>query len=132
MSSEIIRLAPDQLAELAELVAAELRGGEVVGAPQRQLVDARTAAGRLGVDLKTVYRRADELGAVRVGRALRFDLERVGKVLATAPADGGDRPVSERPQPAEPRTATRRRRSRRPARKGTDCQLLPIGRVEDR
>jgi len=30
-------------------------------------------AGLLGVSTKSIYRHADELGAVRIGRAIRFD-----------------------------------------------------------
>ena len=54
-------------------------------APLR-LLDADALAATLGCSRGWVYRHADELGVVRVGRALRFDLEVVLARL-TCPAD---------------------------------------------
>jgi hypothetical protein len=49
------------------------------------LVDVEHVARHLGVSGGWVYRHADRLGALRVGRRLRFDLGEVDRLLA-APA----------------------------------------------
>jgi hypothetical protein len=82
-------------------------------AEPRRLVDAATAARLLGVSRATVYAKADELGAIRVGEGkrarLRFDPARmIG--LGKADANGSQ--------------AHHRRRSRRSSR--SDPNLLPI------
>jgi hypothetical protein len=81
----MIELAPEQLAELAELVAARLRGvladqptPSTTTGINGALVDARALADALGCSREFVYRHADELGGHRVGDGprgrLRFDL----------------------------------------------------------
>lgn len=92
----------------------ELLGGQ----QERPLVDAAEVARRLGWTRGTVYARADELGAVRLGdgpRArLRFDLALVERRLLARRADQ----PADRAEPGE----RRRRRSRK-----TDGDaLLPI------
>ncbi len=78
------------------------------------LIDAAEAARRLGVDRGTVYRRADQLGAIRIGDGpnarLRFDPAVIAERFASA----------EVPTPASPKP----HRGRRPPRHGVE--LLPI------
>jgi hypothetical protein len=112
----VVELSPAQLEHLADLLADRLRPPSTA-----QLVTATELAERLGVDPKTVYRHADDLGAIRVGRRLRFDPE-------TALA----RYVSVRSQPAESRTETGKTRGRRSAANAGHCQLLPVGRRKGR
>jgi hypothetical protein len=87
------------------------------------LVDAATMARLLGVSRATIYARAEELGAIRVGKGkrarLRFDPSHL---------TGGSQ--SEAPS-TEPRT--RRRRSRKSPQE-TTAGLLPIrgGRTRSR
>lgn len=92
----------------------ELLGDEASAKPGG-LIDAATAARLLGVSRTTVYARADELGAVRVGAGkrarLRFDPALI--VASGEPAPGGERTQ-----------AQHRRRSRRPS--GSNSGLLPI------
>jgi hypothetical protein len=89
------------------------------------LADAREVAHALDVDLKTVYRHADKLGAVRVGRRLRFDLDRA---LRSWSCGADDRCPSERSQalqtPAPQRTSDTGQRPIDTA----HCRLLPVGR----
>ncbi len=80
-----MRLDPDQLDALADLVADRLAERLAAPAPRPGgLVDAATVAERLGVARSWVYAHADELGAVRLGEKgkakqggprLRFDLD---------------------------------------------------------
>jgi hypothetical protein len=65
-----MRLDPDQLELLAERIAHHLRKHE---SRAGELLTAAQLADTLGVDVKTVYRHAAELGAIRIGRRLRFD-----------------------------------------------------------
>jgi hypothetical protein len=109
MSAEPIRLADDQLRALAHLIAAELRDAPSANAsalPQA-LVDAAELGRALGLSRATIYSRADELGAVRVGdgsRArLRFDLERAREALRSAHAP----PLQQPPRPSKRRAAKR-------------------------
>jgi len=111
-------LAPAQLEQLADLIADRLRSSS--DAPST-LVGAPELAAQLGVDAKSVYRHADELGAIRVGRRLRFDPE---KALTA----WGARDSSERPQAANTPAATGRNGVRRRASSASHCQLLPVGR----
>jgi hypothetical protein len=93
--------------------------------PRARLVDAAALADALGVDLKSVYRHASTLGAVRVGRRLRFDLDRA---LRSWPSGESDRCPSERSQPLQtPAPKPTSGTGQRPL--GTaHCQLLPVGR----
>lgn len=119
--SEFVRLAPDQLEQLADLIAARLRAP----APTSDagcLVDARTVAVALGTSSEWVRAHADELGVVRLGDGprprLRFDLDQARAAWAA-------RSLSERsqaPDPA-PEAGARRRRS---SATGTNVELLPI------
>jgi hypothetical protein len=98
----------------------ELLGEEGPFPIPSRLIDAAEVARRLGVARSTVYEKAAELGAIRLGdgpRArLRFDPRLVERALDGA---GG----SSRSRTAEPRRARGRRRSRQRA-SGPD--LLPI------
>ena len=95
----------------------ELLEYETTSAKPSGLVDAATAARLLGVSRATVYARADELGAVRVGAGkrarLRFDPARL---VANDAGNPTGRLTG----------ARRRRRARRSSR--SDSQLLPIRR----
>ncbi len=64
------RLHPDDLAELARQVAEYLHDQQPPPATDYLAVDGYCA--RFGVSRSTVYARADELGAVRIGGALRL------------------------------------------------------------
>ncbi len=87
MSAVEIRLAPDQLQQLADLVAAQLQdktprahtGGLLRQKAAGGLVDAATVAEALGVARRWVYDHADELGVISLGSGpkarKRFDLE---------------------------------------------------------
>lgn len=103
---------------VAQLLETRLSGGSTHG-----LVDAATMARLLGVSRATVYARADELGAIRVGKGkrarLRFDPSRL-----TGGAQG-EAPSTE--------TRTRRRRSRKSPQEAK-AGLLPIhqGRTRSR
>jgi hypothetical protein len=113
--SATIRLEADQLAELAALIAGELRdgpGAEVCNGVTH-LVDASTLARHLGISRSVVYRRSEELGAVRIGNRLRFDIERAKAANANSSSDEN---VSEtRPRP---------RRKRQHAANGIDPSLV--------
>jgi hypothetical protein len=106
------RLHPDDLRELARLIADELRQDRLTPA----LVDAKALATRLGVEPGWVYEHADELGAIRLGdgpRArLRFDVQRAREAMAVrAPTT---------PEPL------RRRSPRPPSATSSRAPLLPI------
>lgn len=81
MSAEAVMLAPDQLEQLADLIADRLREAEApASAPVRgALVDVHELAALLGVSTSWIYQHAAELGAVRLGSGsrprLRFDPE---------------------------------------------------------
>ena len=88
-----------------------------------QLIDAAEAARRLCVSRATIYAKANELGAMRLGHGpkarLRFDPRRIRDALSTMPA-------------ADPARAPSRSAQRRPRRRAqTDSRpLLPIlGRI---
>jgi len=53
------------------------------------LVDAATLADHLGISRDTVYRHADELGVIRIGGRLRFDLERASTPAGESAAQTG-------------------------------------------
>jgi hypothetical protein len=108
---------------IAERVAELLRPES--SRPSVKLVDAQTVARALGVSDKSVYRHAAELGAVRVGRRLRFDLERA---LASWPVGKDDRSYSEKSQPPQSPTRTRGSDSRQALPETAHCRLLPVGR----
>ena len=112
---------------IAERVADRLRAADDASLSLRlpRLVDARTVAEAIGVDLKTVYRHADELGAVRVGRRLRFDLDRALRSWSNGESD---RCPSERSQPLQTPTPKRTSDTCQRSPDTAHCQLLPVGR----
>jgi hypothetical protein len=106
---------------LADAVAERLWQDTSTGSAM--LLDAAALAQRLQIDVKTVYRHAEDLGAIRVGRALRFDLGRALAAWNGEPSAGDHRRESQAaPTPAAPGSNGTRRR---PADAG-HCQLLPI------
>lgn len=109
MSTEPITLADEQLERLAELIAARLQPS----APKpAAYVTAEELAVILAVDKKTIYRNADQLGAVRAGRRLRFDPAVAANGCSTLQA--------------APEKTTGTKRNPKPG--TTDASLLPIGR----
>jgi hypothetical protein len=123
MSDGTIRLAPDQLAQLADLIAARVspcaRSGCLCvdnspspaagrDADRARLLDAAELAGEFGVARSWVYAHAAELGAIRLGGErgrLRFDLATARAAFTTAATTATTKPA------AQPTTATRRRTS---------------------
>ena len=82
VTATTITLAPDQLLELADLVAERLSrcaATQLVERAERRLVSAGELSRQLGIDRSWVYANADALGARRVGNGprprLRFDLD---------------------------------------------------------
>lgn len=121
---DVVTLSDAQLDRIAERVAEHLRPSEVSG-PPAGLVDAPTVAQALGVSVKSIYRHAAELGAVRVGRRLRFDLARA---LAIWPNGEDDRCPSERSQPPRSPAKTPTSGARQTPLPTAHCRLLPVGR----
>lgn len=84
---------------------------------ERRLVTAAELAERLGFARSTIYEKAGELGAIRIGTGprarLRFDLDQVAEKL------GGER--QKLTSPASPPS-----RRRRPVRRRARTVLLPI------
>jgi len=117
-------LTDAQLDQLAEGIANRLRTAEI-SLPSRGLVDAHTVAQALDVDVKSVYRHSAELGAVRVGRRLRFDLDRALRSWSNGESD---RCPSEKSQPRQFPVEQRPSRTRQRSPDDTHCQLLPVGR----
>ena len=76
-----------ELERLADLIAVRL--APMLTSGGSGLVDAATLAGLLGVSRRTVYARAEELGAVRIGTGprarMRFDADRAREALGRAP-----------------------------------------------
>jgi hypothetical protein len=83
----------------------------------RRLVDAATAASLLGVSRATVYAKAEELGAIRVGNGKRARLRFDPTKLTTS--------GSSQPESAPGQTGRRRRRSTRSS-SADHGNLLPI------
>lgn len=107
-------LDPIVIEQIAARVVELLRQN---GATRTELIDASEAARRLGVSRATVYAKAGELGAIRIGdgpRArLRFD------PAALAERVEGTRRRRQRPGPTTPTRRKRRVAARR-------ADLLPI------
>lgn len=118
----IQRLHPDDLRELARQIADELTLRAVVPSLP-VLVDATAIARQFGLSRDTVYERADELGAIRIGDGprprLRFDPARVADRLAGDRSGGVEAPA------AQPAIRRRRRVSASP------LTLLPIRGEEE-
>ncbi len=121
-----IELSVGQLRELARLIVDEQEARQgPAAAGETALVDAATLARRLGVDTKTIYRHADELGAVRVGRRVMFDPQKA----LTAWSDAlGSRYASMGSQTPETRMTAGRTGTRAKVSSDGHCQLLPVGR----
>ena len=119
---EVVELTPEAVEAVARRVAELLRDD----VPAAGLVDAATVARALGVSRATVYERADDLGAVRLGEGtrarLRFDLAEVRERWISRSAS--ERPDGER---AQPERGTRRARR---TRAGRTAELLPVGAAE--
>lgn len=109
---------------IAERLFERLRAEDEASRPSG-LVDARAVALMLGVDSKTVYRHADKLGAMRIGRRLRFDLDRA---LQNWQAEESDRCPSERSQLPRSSAKTPTTGARRTPPPNAHCRLLPVGR----
>src|SRR5689334_8406575 len=113
----VVQLDRDDIEALAQRLAELLRDEAVESRQPGELVDAATVARLLGVSRATVYDKAEELGAVRLGNwpraRLRFDPSRL-----PAPGSGDESTVD---KPLRPTT----RRIRKPSRDGK-VQLLPI------
>ena len=107
-------LSHDEIEAIAHHVREVIRGGP---APAR-FVDAATLARILGVSRNTVYGRARELRAIRLGSGprarLRFDLAE-----ATAALRSNDRASNRRPSGTRPSASARKRKS-------ATGDLLPI------
>ena len=105
----------DDIEVLAQRVAELLENQAMESRQMGQLVDAAAVARLLGVSRATVYAKADELGAIRIGNGkrarLRFDPARIVAGHLTASRD--------------PETTPRRRPSRRRS-KRPNSDLLPI------
>lgn len=126
------RLHPDDLAALARLVADELAdrvlaqfSGAVNGGralTHSRLLTAAEVGELVGLNREAVYRKADELGAVRIGTGpkprLRFDAERVAAALATCSAS---RESSQQNLPRRQRSRQRQSRNTSGA-----IPLLPV------
>lgn len=127
MSAESLRLHPNDLEQLADLVADRLAGKLGAVPAGGQLLTAAEVAQRFAVDRGWVYEHADDLGAIRLGdgpRArLRFGAERVAEALTARQAGS----ASDAPEPA-PRRASRRR-ARPPGPGG--APLLPVRGLPD-
>jgi hypothetical protein len=106
---------PGDIEQLAQRVAELLADESMESRQMRQLVDAAAVARLLGVSRATVYAKADELGAIRVGNGkrarLRFDPARI-----VAGRQSGS---------SKPSKARERHRSRRSS-QSPNTELLPI------
>lgn len=127
------RMHPDDLAELARLVADQLAERVLEMAPiapdpapaSRRWLTATEVAAMLGMTRDAVYRQADTLGAVKIGSGpkarLRFELEEVTAALRAC-STSGDSPTPH-PPPRE------RSRAKRTPASGRAFPLLPVREV---
>ncbi len=103
-------LRDDQLLELAELVAERLAERLMGDDPPGALIDAAEVARRYGKSRAWAYDHAIELGAIRIGRQLRFDPKVVERaLLAKNPEEANRAPVAParaRRRPEDTRTAS--------------------------
>lgn len=111
-----MQLDPADIDAVAERVAELLEHQAVESKQPGELVDAAAVARLLRVSRATVYAKADELGAVRLGNGkkprLRFDPSRLPR---PGSGDGSRNQPLRRARP----------RARKPSRDG-DIELLPI------
>lgn len=108
----------------AQVEAIARRVAELIDRPPR-LVDVATLAELLSVSAATIYRLSDELGAVRVGGALRFDpAQAIANLRAT------ERDSSERSQQGDEPSTKRRARRRTADKSGSENERLPLRRPE--
>jgi hypothetical protein len=111
-------LDPSSIEAVAQRVAELLKDTDT----ESSLIDAAEVARRYGLARSTVYEKAGELGAIRLGNGprarLRFNPETVAKQLSGG-SDGS-------PFPEGGQWPTRRRRRRSVAPAGARAQLLPI------
>jgi hypothetical protein len=116
-----VRLAPDQLVELADLVAERLqRAASPADSPR--LVDAGTVGRAIGMTAAYVREHAAELGGCRMGDGprprWRFDLDRAAAAWTS---------LSTSRPPLVPDSAPQARsRRRRSAQSGSGVPLLPV------
>lgn len=110
------RLHPDDLRELARLIAEELREQ-----PVPRFLSVKHLAKILDVAPEFVYRHAIDLGGVKLGDSpkapWRFDLEQTREIVAQRAPDGVWRPKA---------VLRRRRQPSRPL--ASDVELLPLRR----
>jgi hypothetical protein len=130
-----IRLAADQLAALAEMVAERLSAGAGAAAVSAAagpadgagLVSAGVLAVALGCSRAFVYEHADALGAVRLGdgsRArLRFDPEAARAALSRYSSERSQGPIPNAGAGSKPVPA--RRSARRPLHRPEPGSILP-------
>jgi hypothetical protein len=115
VSAEDQELDLDLIEAIARRVADLLGQERRSGGAEVDLIDAAAVARRLGISRATVYAKAEQLGAIRLGEGkrarLRFDPTRLPSELARG---------------LSPRSRPRRRRSVRPRQK---APLLPINRA---
>src|SRR4051794_31233706 len=95
-------MSPDELEQLADLVADRVLARLQTPAPAASWLTAAQVAQRLGMRRDAIYARADELGARRVGTGrkarLRFDAARVDEAL-NAPDRKDPAPVRRKRRP---------------------------------
>lgn len=119
MSAEPVRLHPDDLAALADMVAhrvVELLP-EAAPAASLLLLTAADVARRFGVSADWVRENADRLGVIRLGDGprprLRFDADRVAAALSSRPG-GGESPDAGTGSTTGPAPLRRRREGEEP------------------
>jgi hypothetical protein len=76
---------PSNAVILLELYRLADRFDQANNAPAKKLLTAQELADQLGMSTRFIYKHADELQAVRVGGALRFDLDKAVDSLAPRP-----------------------------------------------
>lgn len=110
------RLHPDDLRQLAKLIADELIAAQDAPVQPQKYVTVKTLAEALGVSTAFVYDHAAELGGVKLTdkpkAPWRFDLERARQVI-------DERAPQKVWQPLP-------RRRRMPTRSGSGAPLLPV------
>lgn len=129
-ASELVRFHPDDIERLADRIADRLapRIADDVRhrLSARALVDAAEAARMLGITRGAVYRKAQQLGGMRVGNSRnapwRFDRDRLLAAMAACSA-GRDSSAENRPQ-------RRRSRRRQAATTANGFPLLPFRGLE--